>query len=116
MTNTINPNALAARLRKVADLLDEAAPTPVTAWLSLDVSRYYSRLTEPERIAVVNALAEVLGMTAPTAKKVSASYWQHETELAGDGFRLEVVTETDPPAQRCACGAVCSHTSAGGAS
>lgn len=114
MTNTINPDTLAVRLRKVTDLLDGAAPTPLTAWLSLDVSHYYSRLTEPERIAAVNALAEVLGMPAPAGKRLSASYWQHETELSGDGFRLEVVTQIEPPAQRCACGAVCSHM--GGAS
>ncbi|WP_313861186.1 hypothetical protein [Mycobacterium sp.] len=71
-------------------------------------------MTEPERVVAVNALAEVLGMPAPAAKRLSPSYWQHETELSGDGFRLLVNTQTDPPAQRCACGAVCSHEPSGG--
>jgi hypothetical protein len=110
MTNMIKPHSLAARLRKVADLLDAAAPTPLSVWLSLDVSQYRSGLTEPDRVAAVNALAEVLGMPAPAAKRVSASFWQRESELSGDGFRLEVVTNIKPPAQRCACGAECNHT------
>lgn len=113
MTNTINPDTLAARLRKVADLLDGAAPTPLSVWLTLDVSRYHCRLTEAERVAAVDALAEVLGMPEPAGKRVGTSFWQHVTELAGDGFRLVVETDTEPPAQRCACGAVCSHTSGG---
>lgn len=94
----------AAWLRELADALDTAPdPVPIRAYVSFSARSY-----GPDRIAQVDAVAALLGLTAaPT--RTGGTGWYHEASVDTNDTRLRVFTRTGPPFQVCACGAVCTH-------
>src|SRR4051794_18272092 len=113
MSSTTTPALAAVQLRKFADALDQADPkAEITAYVSFGAD--YMNFDQEARIKTVDTVAALFGLTAePT--KVGTSSWYHKTEDERDGVRLVVDTHISAPAQRCACGAVCTHTATGGA-
>jgi len=107
---TTTPALAAGQLRKLADALDAAADTPISANVSFSPAYFAGRSAG---VAVVDALAEVFDVSAEPA--MNGSLWYHEARQERDGVRLRVYTYIDAPAQRCACGAVCAHSATGGA-
>ena len=109
MTTTLA--TIAARLRKVADALD-------VAHVDLPVSSAYLSITpdyildQGKRVARVDAVAALLGLTAAPTK--NGGTWYHEARDDRDGIDLRVYAHIKAPAQRCACGAECTHTSPAG--
>jgi hypothetical protein len=106
--------AIAARLRKVADALDATdVDVPVSAYLAITP---VFTLDESKSVARVDTVAELLGLTAaPTKAEHGSTSWYHQARDDHDGVDLRVYTHIKAPAQRCACGAVCTHTDQDGA-
>ena len=100
------PCDTAGWLRAVADQLDRSAPAPLTVHLTLYVSEYETTLSEAERVAAVDGVASVLGMTARPSKL--ASVWEHTGYQNEGAYHLSVSTGVAGP-QVCACGAACTH-------
>ncbi|HZM82935.1 MAG TPA: hypothetical protein VFC19_45040 [Candidatus Limnocylindrales bacterium] len=100
------------RLRELAQALDTLAAQGITDF-SLYVSARVSGASvyqQADRVSMVDALAAQLGLTAEMVKTPNANLWSHEARTDSDhGVRVVVTTHIDPPAQRCACGAACSH-------
>lgn len=105
---TRNATLTAGVLRKLADALDLLGDAPVSAHLFLSEANFAA---EPERVATIDAVAAALGMTAKPIKE--GSHWHHSATERYDGVTVDVRTYIAAPAQRCACGAECTHTPAG---
>jgi hypothetical protein len=103
-----NATLTAGQLRKLADALDLIGDTPLTAHLFLSEASYGP---EPDRVATIDTIAGALGVTAKPAKE--GSTWSHIATDERDGVYLRVGTYIKAPAQRCACGAECTHNPAG---
>src|SRR5262249_55447134 len=95
----------AAQLRKLADALDTAGDMPLNVYVSF--ASGYS-VEQSTRIATVDAVAALLGLTAEPVKK-GAGLWYHQAGDTRDGVVVRVYTDIEAPAQRCACGVVCTH-------
>jgi hypothetical protein len=104
--NTIEPDEAARQLRTVADLLERAESAPLAVHLTIDISRYGASLTEPQRVAVVDAISALLGLIAAPTKVFS--FWEHQAARNDGGFHLSVATAIKGP-RLCACGAACAH-------
>jgi hypothetical protein len=103
------PTRAASQLRALADALDRADDMPIN--VAVYVSPGYEHA---DRVAAVDVLAVPLSLAAAPAK--NGGSWYHEARDDRDGVNLRLYTYIDAPAQHCACGAVCTHTTAGGAS
>jgi hypothetical protein len=104
------PTCAAAQLRKLADALSTDTDMPIIS-VSVNISPGYD-LKQGARVATVDTLAGLFGLTAEPDK--NGAGWYHQARDAHDGVRLWVYTYIDAPAQRCACGAVCTHTGGAG--
>ena len=99
-------------LRRLADVLDADEPhTPMHIYLGLSEGQVTA--AEPARVAVIDALAAALGLTAaPT--RTDTGFWHHEAATTAGEVHMKVHTHVTAPATRCgACGVVCTHGPAG---
>jgi hypothetical protein len=94
----------AAQLRKLADALDTFNDMPLNVYVSFTSGYSVGQST---RIATVDAVAALLGLRAEPSK--DGAIWYHQARDTRDGVDVRVYTYIDAPAQRCACGAVCTH-------
>ncbi|WP_432838897.1 hypothetical protein [Dactylosporangium sp. CA-092794] len=101
----ITPELAAAELHALADAVRAAGVDKVRVYLSIGPDMFAD---EPERIAVVDRLAEAFGLTAET---VDDGGWHRIAVRRDGGFTLRVDTNVSAP-QRCVCGAACEHTEA----
>jgi hypothetical protein len=101
------PVRAAAQLRKLADVLDTAEDVPIGVTVDLSAPGYSAR-QEPDRVATVDSLAALFDLTAGQTR-VGSLTWYHEARADLDGVDLRLYTNIEAPAQRCACGAVCTH-------
>src|SRR5262245_53589968 len=99
------PDRAAAQLRALADALDHADTMQITGYVSFSPT---FTLDQNARVATVDILAARFGLTAEPTK--TGSTWYHAAEVDRDGVNLRIDTHINAPAQRCACGAVCTHT------
>ncbi len=109
MSDALTPDQTAQRLRALADALETAPVVAVESWLMLGVPGWGDD-TEAQRVADVNALATALGLSAEAVG--THSTWHHEADNGDRAFRVRVKTYIAAPAQRCACGATCTHAAA----
>ncbi|GIG58768.1 hypothetical protein Lfu02_31400 [Longispora fulva] len=104
---------LADKLRAIADTLD-AHPDAnrMQAHLFLDVREYGTAAirNEAERVALVDGIAALFGLTAAPVS-LSADYWHHKATAlhVPDAVAFTVKTSIASP-RRCACGADCTHS------
>jgi hypothetical protein len=97
--------ATAAGLRKLADAIDASGvDVPVHVYLTFTPSFFAD---EAACVAGVDQIAAVFGLSAVSTKQNST--WYHEATEDRDGVDLRIYTLIRPPAQRCACGAECTH-------
>jgi hypothetical protein len=113
-TNTpVSVAVQAHRLRELADLLEQTAAhltttgrTGLRVFVNLHIGGY-DQGSEMARVAVVDELAGLLGITAePTS---SGSTWSHEASNNTDQLRVRVTTWIEAPPRHCVCGARCTH-------
>jgi hypothetical protein len=100
------PTCAAAQLRKLADALSTDQDMPIIS-VSVNISPSYS-LDKTAGVATVDTVAALFGLTAEPDK--TGSGWYHQARDERDGVRLWVYTPVEHPAQRCVCGARCTHT------
>jgi len=102
--------AVAARLRELAQALDALAARGTSGFsVSVYVRPGLDVYLRADQVAMVDALAGQLGLVAAPVK--SAAGWSHEARVETGGVRVVVTAYIDAPAQRCVCGAVCTHGS-----
>lgn len=108
---TAAPMHTVEQLRELAQALDTLAAQGITEFSLYVAARASSAkvFEQAERVSMVDALAAQLGMTAELVKTSGADLWAHEARTNADGVCVVLTTYVDPPAQRCACGAACSH-------
>jgi len=106
---TVTTAQLAGQLRKLADTIDTDTDLRLSVYVTITPT--YTA-AQNARVAAVDAVAELLGLTARPVK--SAASWYHEASDVRDGVDVRAYTHIKAPAQRCACGAECTHTSEAG--
>ena len=94
-----------AQLRRVAAAV-EAAGVPVTVRIYLGPVNEYGA-SQPERVAVVEAVAAALGIAAET--EIGALGWQRRARMTDEQVTVAVETRVAAPPDRCVCGMVCEH-------
>ena len=103
---TVTTAQLAGQLRKLADTIDTDTDLRLSVYVTITPSHAPA---QDARVATVDAVAGLLGLTAKPVK--SGATWYHEANDVRDGVDVRAYTYIKAPAQRCACGAECTHTS-----
>ncbi len=94
-----------AQLRRVTAAL-ETAGVPVKVQVYLGPVNEYGA-PQPDRVAVVDAVAAALGIAAETV--VGSVGWQHRARVTDGLVTVTVETAVAAPPARCVCGVVCEH-------
>src|SRR6266542_151872 len=99
---------IAGQLRKLADTIDTDTDLRLSVYVTVTPASFGA---EDARVATVDAVAGLLGLAAKPVK--SGATWYHEASNERDGVDVRTYTYITAPAQRCACGAECTHAPAG---
>lgn len=100
---SVKGRLVAQQLRELADQLECARDADLYRLLVwVEAPDAYSSETEPQTIAAVDRLANLVGMT-PT-KEMLSGIWQYGAKQRGDLITLDVSATVPKPSGRCSCG------------